>query len=365
MDEVFGEENFVSQIAFAKTTGLASTYLSSRFDYLLWYGRDSDRTKFRHPYVEKSVESGTADTCSWIRDNVGGFRGLTSEERRTLEIPRNVRLYKPDNITSQGNPLVDFNFHGCSFRFRSKTTLFDLSELERASRIHEPKNSLQYVRYLEDFPLIQVSELWDDTGTGSFTDDKLYVVQTGTKTVQRCILMTTDPGDIVLDPTCGSGITAYVAEQWGRRWIIIDTSRVALALARARVMGARYPYYLLADSEAGLQKEAEFSGRAYVPKATYGNVRHGFVYERVPHDQPHITLKSIANNAEIDVIYDEHQPAVLATLAELNAALRGRGKPFKVTTGGRSGKSVDFSAAPDARFTMPSGEDVSASELVE
>ena len=146
--------------------------------------------------------------------------------------------------------------------------------------------------------------MWMDTGTGSFTDEKIYVVQTGTKAIARCILMTTDPGDLVLDPTCGSGTTAYVAEQWGRRWITIDTSRVALALARARLMGARYPYYVLADSPEGQKKEAELSQKLPSTQPTYGNIRQGFVYERVPH----ITLKSIANNAEIDVIWDRLTP---------------------------------------------------------
>jgi adenine-specific DNA-methyltransferase len=172
--------------------------------------------------------------------------------------------------------------------------------------------------------------------------------------------MTTDPGDLVLDPTCGSGTTAYVAEQWGRRWITIDTSRVALALARARLMGARYPYYLLADSPEGQRREAELTGRPYVEKPTYGDIRHGFVYERVPH----ITLKSIANNAEIDVIYETWQPRVLEALARLNAALRGHTKPFRVTNGGREGKDVRFDAPEGATFTMPSGEVVKAYELV-
>src|SRR5262249_47807318 len=151
----------------------------------------------------------------------------------------------------------------------------------------------------------------------SRAEDKIYVVQTSSRVVQRCLLMTSDAGDLVLDPTCGSGTTATVAEQWGRRWITIDTSRVALALARSRIMGARYPYYTLADSPEGLRKEAAVSGRAFTERPTHGNVRHGFVYERVPH----ITLKSIANNAEIDVIYDEHQPKVQAALGRLNAAL--------------------------------------------
>ena len=136
-----------------------------------------------------------------------------------------------------------------------------------------------------------------------FRPRKVYVVQTNRKVIQRCILMTTDPGDLVLDPTCGSGTTAYVAEQWGRRWITIDTSRVALALARARIMGARYPFYLLADSREGQIKEAEVTRTAPSSQPVHGNIRHGFVYERVPH----ITLKSIANNAEIDVIWDKWQ----------------------------------------------------------
>jgi adenine-specific DNA-methyltransferase len=173
--------------------------------------------------------------------------------------------------------------------------------------------------------------------------------------------MTTDPGDLVLDPTCGSGTTAFVAEQWGRRWITIDTSRVALALARARLMGARYPYYLLTDSAEGQQKEAALSGRAYVGKPTYGKVRQGFVYERVPH----ITLKSIANNAEIDVIHENWQAKIAAPLAQLNAALRNHRTPYKVATGGRAGKEVKFDAADSATFTMPSGEVVEAYELAE
>src|SRR4030095_12493949 len=150
-------------------------------------------------------------------------------------------------------------------------------------------------------PIIPRNNFWPDTGTGSFTESKVYVVQTAQKVIERCILMANDPGDIVLAPTWGSGTTAYVAEQWGRRWITIDTSRVALALARARIMGARYPFYLLADSREGQLKEAEVTRAAPSSRAVHGNIRHGFVYERVPH----ITLKSIANNAEIDVIWDE------------------------------------------------------------
>lgn len=317
MDEVFGENNCVSEIAFAKTTGLTTNFLSSRFDFLLWYGKSKNSLKFRRPYITKSHEDGTADTYSWIRNDAGEYRALTKNEKESMDIPNGFHLYKPDNITSQGNPFVDFEFDGKKYSFRSKTPLNGLAKLAKAGRIHKAKNSVQYVRNLDDFGVIQVSQLWGDTGTGSFTDDKLYVVQTGVKTIQRCILMTTDPGDLVLDPTCGSGTTAFTAEQWGRRWITIDTSRVALALARARIMGARYPYYLLADSKDGQQKEAEITRSAPSSQPTRGDIRQGFVYERVPH----ITLKSIANNAEIDVIWEKYQEKLEPLRQLLNQAL--------------------------------------------
>ena len=172
----------------------------------------------------------------------------------------------------------------------------------RQSSPHSGGEKIRFssVALSDDFPISITNNIWTDTITGSFNDPKVFVVQTNSKIVQRCILMATDPGDLVLDPTCGSGTTAYVAEQWGRRWITIDTSRVALALARARVMGARYPYYLLADSRDGQIKEAALTGKVPSEAPTYNDIRQGFVYERVPH----ITLKSIANNAEIDVIWE-------------------------------------------------------------
>ena len=317
MDEIFGEKNHVSEIVFSKTTGLSTSHLSSRFDYILWYAKNIDRVKFRRPYTTKSHEEGTADTYSWIKDASGAYRALKRHERESLRIPNGFSLYKPDNITSQGNPVINFIYEGNCYSFKSKTPAQGLEQLKKSDRIHKAKNSLQYVRKLTDFSVIQVSQLWNDTGTGSFTDDKLYVVQTGVKAIQRCILMTTDPGDLVLDPTCGSGTTAYVAEQWGRRWITIDTSRVALALARSRIMGARYPYYLLADSPEGQLKEAEITRTSPSNRPTYGNIAHGFVYERVPH----ITLKSIANNAEIDVIWDKFQLMLEPLRTALNESL--------------------------------------------
>ena len=191
-----------------------------------------------------------------------------------------------------------------------------MRRLQSANRVEVTGSSLAYVRFLEDFSAFEMNNLWDDIGgIQSRADPKIYVVQTPTKAIERCLLMATDPGDLVLDPTCGSGATAYVAEQWGRRWITIDTSRVALALARTRIMAARYPWYLLADSAEGKRKDAEVTGKPPLDGATYGDVRQGFVYERVPH----VTLKSIANNSEIDVIWDKWQEVLEPRRAELNS----------------------------------------------
>ena len=192
-----------------------------------------------------------------------------------------------------------------------------MNRLTLAGRVAQSGSNVRLKKYLEDSPGQNITDFWDDIIAGAGRD-KTYVVQTGTNVVQRCLLMATDPGDLVLDPTCGSGTTATVAEQWGRRWITIDTSRVALALARARIMGARYSFYLLADSREGQLKEGEVTRTAPSSQPVQGNIRHGFVYERVPH----ITLKSIANNAEIDVIWDQWQAKLEPVREKLNAALK-------------------------------------------
>jgi len=192
-----------------------------------------------------------------------------------------------------------------------------MKSLVRAGRVFLVGNTLRYLRFLSDYPVYPLNNSWNDTGIAGYASEKVYVVQTLAKVIERCVLMTTDPGDLVLDPTCGSGTTAYVAEQWGRRWTTIDTSRVALALARARIMGARYPYYLLADSKEGQLKEAEVTRSVPKTTSTYGNISLGFVYERVPH----ITLKSIANNTEIDVIWDKFEAELAPLREKLTAAL--------------------------------------------
>ena len=201
-----------------------------------------------------------------------------------------------------------------------------MDKLSRLNRLRVSGNGVATVLLADDNPSTDLDNVWMDTGTGSFTEDQIYVVQTANKVIQRCLLMATDPGDLVLDPTCGSGTTAYVAEQWGRRWITIDTSRVALALARARIMGARYPYYLLADSRDGQIKEGEVTRTIPSTQPVRGNIRHGFVYERVPH----ITLKAIANNTEIDVTWDKWQTKLESLREKLNAALKQKWQEWEI-----------------------------------
>jgi adenine-specific DNA-methyltransferase len=375
MDEVFGEENIVAQITIEKTSSQTQEYLSPVTDYVLWFAKNRPALKFRPPLEPK--QRGQAGFAEYSRLLLADLtrRTMTSEERSTPAlVDPDARIYRQDNLTSQsmgrekGEGAASwFPVRVDGFEFRPsitnrwKTSESGMARLQAAQRVEPRGTSLSYVRFLDDFPAVDVNNIWSDVKFSSRSEDKLYVVQTAARVVQRCILMSTDTGDLVLDPTCGSGTTAFVAEHWGRRWITIDTSRVALALARARIMGARYSYYLLADSPEGLRKEAEVSGRSFVDKPTHGNVRHGFVYERVPH----ITLKSIANNAEIDVIHDEHRPKVQTALASLNAALRGHKTPFRVTAGGREGRDVCFDAPADTTFTMPSTEVVAASALVE
>ena len=325
MDEVFGEENFVSLISIQTTTGFLTDYLGNMSDFVLWFTKNKRSGKVRPPLYRKNFTLGEGN-ARWLMFPDFTYRGVSAAEKRgDTAIPPGARPYKPDNIISQGRAKEPqpFKYQGKTYDTWEKNSHWKASypigmrRLGKAGRIHVAVGSIQYVRYHTDFDVGAHGNIWSDTGTGNFTDDKIYVVQTNAKVIERCMLMTTDPGDLVLDPTCGSGTTAYVAEQWGRRWITIDTSRVALALARARIMGARYPYYVLADSPEGQQKEAEIAGSTPPNAPTHGNVRLGFVYERVPH----ITLKSIANNAEIDVIWERWQETLEPVRAELNEAL--------------------------------------------
>jgi adenine-specific DNA-methyltransferase len=325
MDEVFGEKRFVSLIAVQKTYGFSDAAVSNVCDYIIWYARNIDGLKVRPVYAEKPYVLGQGN-ASWLLADDFSYRGVNAKERSGREqVPANSRLYNPDNLVSQGRASAPqpLEWQGVRYDPYQRNSHWKaqyptgVERLKRANRVHVAENSFRYRRFHGDFSVMPFSNIWTDTGTGNFTEEKIYVVQTGSKTVERCILMTTDPGDLVLDPTCGSGTTATVAEQWGRRWITIDTSRVALALARTRIMGARYPYYYLADTPEGRVKEQDVTGKIQPDRPTHGDIRQGFVYERAPH----ITLKSIANNAEIDVIWEDSQTRLDPLRQELNAAL--------------------------------------------
>ena len=334
MDEIFGDENTVALIPFVKTAGLGASGLPIVCDYLIWYTKSKPHLKYRSIYVSKSAGEKGAEQYTWIDLQDGSRRNATREEKAgAAELEDGAKFYRIDNLTSgafRPNTTIDYQFRGKTYHPGTdkcwKTTKQGLDRLAKCSRLQVSGSTLSYVRFLDDFAAMPIKALWTDTGTGGFGDDKLYVVQTTAKIIARCISMSTDPGDIVLDPTCGSGTTAFAAEQWGRRWITIDTSRVALALARARIMGARYPYYLLADSREGQLKEAEVTRRVPSEQPVNGNIRHGFVYERVPH----ITLGSIANNAELDVIWDKWQATLEPLREKLNAALKKQWQEWEV-----------------------------------
>ncbi|WP_372001053.1 site-specific DNA-methyltransferase [Tistrella mobilis] len=330
MDEVFGDGNLISVISYIKTTSQTSEYIASVNDYVLWYSRDRSKFKYRQMYSMKRVGSDGASGYSRIEEASLIRRNMSIEERRSPEsIPDGARVFSLDNLTSQrppGNfPVLLSGRKITPNRGYWKTGEIGMLRLQKAERVELVGNTPRYVRYINDFPVYPINNVWVDTVTAGFSSDKIYVVQTLEKVVERCLLMATDPGDLVLDPTCGSGTTAYVAEQWGRRWITIDTSRVSLALARSRIMGARYPYYLLADSEEGRRKEAEVTQSVPRSGPVGGDIRQGFVYERVPH----ITLKSIANNPRIDEIWEAWQARLEPLRAALNTAL---GKSDKAGT---------------------------------
>ena len=325
MDEVFGDENFISAITANKAASQSSTLLASVNDFILWYAKDITHVKYRQIYNERPPIDDPSFRYICVETPDGRLIDLSfAQKSGKAPIPEGefLRLISTTSQTGSETSRFAYEYGGKSFRppgSRGWSTSRDgLDKLSRAGRLASFGNTLAYKRYHRDSSTTPVTSLWADVRSGGFQDEKVYVVQTASGIVGRCILMATDPGDLVLDPTCGSGTTAYVSEQWGRRWITIDTSRVALALARARLMGARYPYYLLKDSREGHLKEAEVTRTMPSSQPVYGNIRQGFVYERVPH----ITLKSIANNAEIDVIWDKWQ-AVLEPLREkLNVALK-------------------------------------------
>ena len=324
MDEIFGDENFVSQILYRRGGFQTGKSIANTFDYILWYAKSSEFVKVRPVYIQIGIEDWYPNADHWIEFS----NGMRTFEKSINSIPDGARLHSDRSCfsaTGGDSSSFEVKIDGIQVGPPSgrgwSTNLQGVNRLLASNRIMIKGKRPRFKPYYDDFPLKRITNGWMDTVRGGFTeggeDSKIYVVQTGTRIIQRCILMSTDPGDLVLDPTCGSGTTAYVAEQWGRRWITIDTSRVALALARTRLMSARYPFYLLADSSEGQMKEAEITQTVPKTDPTHGNIRQGFVYERVPH----ITLKSIANNAEVDIIWEKYQETLEPLRKQLNTEL--------------------------------------------
>jgi adenine-specific DNA-methyltransferase len=289
MDEVFGSENFVSLITFKKTGGQTSQLLAPVSDYIVWYARDIDLLKGKYHQLFKEVRQGEGHSTGERYDQALLPDGSTVSASSLDDPPRGTRYFRHVTLSSnrpaKPHERIEFRFDGRAFFPPANrtwtTTIEGMQRLVAAKRVHAGSRSLNYVKYLDDFPAYPIGNLWDDvSGSGG----RVYVVQTSAEVIKRCILMTTDPGDLVLDPTCGSGTTAHVAEQWGRRWITSDTSRIALNIAKTRLMTATYPWYRLAD-------------------VTGEDIRHGFVYKTVPH----VTLKSIANGEppETETLFDQ------------------------------------------------------------
>ncbi len=312
MDEVFGADNRVSIITLKKTAGQDERLLNNVADYILWFAKAKGSVKYREPLTLRSLNYSELGQYTRIQKSDGardGIRRADFDETGELQSSgRPFRLVIGTSSGHGGNRPYPVEFESRSYLPTANrhwsTHANGFRRLIAADRISTSGATLAYVRFFDDFVAQTPNNVWADIGT---VTDKMYVVQTGPAVIQRCMLMTTDPGDLVLDPTCGSGTTAYVAEQWGRRWITIDTSRVALALARARIMGARYPYYQLADKQ-------------------FKSLRQGFNYERVPH----ITLKSIANNAEIDVIWGKYQLTLEPLRQKLNELVNQQWEEWQI-----------------------------------
>lgn len=321
MDEVFGEDNFVSLITFKKTGGQTSNFIAPISDYIVWFSKNKENMKYRQLF--KSVVAGEGHSTGERYDQLLMPTGEKRSVGSVKNVPADAHYFRyitmSSNRPAKEHERIPVPFQGRTFLPPDNrtwtTTLEGMNRLIASDRVHGGHTSLNFAKFLKDYPAFPVSNLWEDViGSG----DRWYVVQTAVRVIERCILMTTDPGDLVLDPTCGSGSTAYVAEQWGRRWITIDTSRVALALARARLMGAKFPFYHLKDSASGAMEEAKLTGKPPVDGPFAGNVRQGFVYKRVPH----VTLKSIATNSAIDTIWETWQQVLEPLRAELNAAVQ-------------------------------------------
>jgi len=317
LDEVFGSANHIADIRFRRGGFQTNDFLPETHDFILWYAKDRSAAKFRRLYRELHRNDAFPGQTVFTEDEFGVHSSIARDEisAAVAKIFRHRAAYSATGTEMSRFP---FAYQGREFIPSAQrgwsTNKAGMERLGRANRLFPIGNTLERKMYFEDAPFGYLTSSWEDTISSGFGSDKRYVVETQPIVVERCVLLTTDPGDLVLDPTCGSGTTAYVAEQWGRRWITIDTSRVSLTLARARLMGARYDYYLLKDSRDGAAAEGEVTGRPPADVPSTNNVRHGFVYRRAPH----VTLKSIANNAEIDVIWGRWQKTLEPLREKLN-----------------------------------------------
>lgn len=353
MDEVFGAHNFVSVITTKKTGGMGEEFIDNVSDYILWFANDKSKGKFNPLFLPKELGVGGGARYNQLQFASGFIRGLTKSEKESPElIPEGSRVFLGGPMTSETaseSTTFEFSFQNRSLAPRKggwKTGSTGMARLIKAGRLRLTKEFVNYKIFIDDFPAFVLTNLWADT-MGTAEQDKNYVVQTTAKVIERCMLMCTDPGDLVLDPTCGSGTTAFVAEKWGRRWITCDTSRVAVTLAKQRLMTASYDYFELKYPHEGL--------------------KGGFIYKTVPH----VTLKSIANNIEIDEIYERMHPAIDMELAALNAIIKASNTPsFKVTEGGRKGELLDFASGGalqewEVPFDFPESWPSAAKEVFE
>jgi len=324
LDELVGPQNYIATVKFRKSTATTSALLPTTSDLIVWYAKNKSEVKYRQLFWEKSNELASYNLAE--DRSIGKSRKLTKAEIQDWSSLKGWSIFSAQNLRSQGvrlNTTGSFEHQGASHysgdNHNWKTHMEGLQRLSRTNRLATLGGLPNYKRYVEDFPVYPITDEWEDTAIAGFSgQDKVYVVQTAERVIERCILMTTDPGDLVLDPTCGSGTTAYVAEKWGRRWITCDTSRVAITLAKQRLMTASFDYYALRYPHEGL--------------------KGGFIYKTVPH----VTLKSIANNPEIDAIYERQHPGIETALAAVNAALKAHAPaaPYPVTEGVRKGQKL-------------------------
>ena len=378
MDEVFGKENFVSLISFQTTSGFKTNTIATLGDFLLWYARDTAKVKVRKLYEEQPLVLGEGN-ARWMLLPDGSYRGVGAEERRGETLPpAGYRLYKPGDMQSQGaaSEPQPFEYLGKTYspgpNSHWKANYPDgMKRLAEAERIHVAKNSIQYRRFFDDFPYQERGNIWTDTITGSFTEQKIYAVQTNTKVIERCQLLSTDPGDLVFDPTCGAGTTALVAEQWGRRWVTCDTSRVSVALAKQRLMASAFDFYELAHPEEGIGSGLNYKTAKRITLESIANDEQPSevtLYDLPKVDRSKVrvtgpfTVEAVPAPAvkPLDEIVDE--PPADHSVARMGQTLRQadwRDELFKTGIRGKAGQRISFARLeplPGTRWLHAEGE---------